>query len=464
MTTIRLVRALQGRQVQTGELVRHGLRLRRWLDRGLDAPGRGAQRRGIELEAVSNIDFTFPAPELVVEAWRRSGPEQRTDIERALLAAAEQAIVHLIVGRSVTWERDSGGTQSKRARAEGVAAVAAVHPVELPGKSPEAPAVELHVHSIMLGAKGAAETLGPISLAKLHYPMVQRKAMQLAWRTLADELPGLTRYSGRQAAAAAAVPEHALGAPGSAARQPTEADPPRRIYVPWRDPLERWRETLGDWRAERIGERADERRDRLGRNDHHQLLAYRRVLQATFAPPDRATARQALSLERDVARLEERANVARRDAARLEDEAPFRRKRRERTQFLETAAVIRDRIAAEESLRDQMLHTDARLPARDSLDAWMSSHTEKAAELVAVDRILSRRLHRTIVAAVDRATHEAPDYVRTAIGDPPEPSAPEHDEWVALTSALVHDHHVAAAHAAGFEPFTRSPREHRELD
>lgn len=233
--------------------------------------------------------------------------------------------------------------------------------------------------------------------------------------------------------------------------------------MPRYDPLEQWRDWVGDRRAERIGARADARRDSLEPLGEAELLARRRALQAAFAPPDRAAARRALSLEWNVTMLEVSAAEAWRDVGRLEDKAATC-KRRRRSELLQAAAVIHDRIAAEDSVREQLLRNDDRLAARALLDTWMDGHVEQAAELVAVDRHLAARLHRRIADDVDRAVLDPPDYVRAAIGAAPERSAPEHDEWVTLTSALVHDHHAAASRDAGYEPPPRGPREQRSVD
>jgi len=472
-TTDQLAMTLQGRHVQTREPARHAALIE---PQAMTAGGRAQPDRGHTVNdrvlAAIHVYFTLPGPEWATETWRQSEPQQRTMIERALLKGAERALAHLVVGQRMVPKR---GPQRREA-AHGVAAVAAVHVVRQPGKGQAAPVVGLEVRGLLLGVQRADGTLASPSLALTVSKRAKREAERVSRRAIAGD-PWLA-YSGRQATAAAMAFERG---PGTPPRQPVTTGPPsRRIGVPRRDPLEAWRERVGDARAQRIGERADELRDHLAEFDDGKLLALRRKLTAALRPPDRAMARQALSLEHDVARLEVSANEARRNVAGLTAAAATKPKRRRRAvseaagaatkakprkgALLEAAAVIQDRIADEDSARDRLLRTDDRLPARKRLDTWMNRHTERAAQLVAVDRHLSERLHRQIASEVDHAVLDPPDYVRTAIGSAPAPSAPEHDEWVALTSTLVYDHHVAAAsRAAGYEPPRRDPREHREL-
>jgi hypothetical protein len=433
-----LVRALQGRHAVTRE-----------------------HMRPTERVMTPDLDFVLTVPELAAEVWRRSGPEQRAKIEQALLSSAERAIVHMFVGRRLSTDRSDNRVNP--VTAVGVAAVAAVHAVPRPANGQPEPSVELVVRGMVLGVQRsdgkfvAGTRLINRSKGRRH------EAELLFQRSLTDDLPWLMRYSGRQAAAAVLALERS-SAPLNAHREAADAArSSRRIGVPRYDPLDQWREWVGDRRAERIGARADALRDRLEPLGEADLLTRRRALQAAFAPPDRAAARRALSLERDVTTLEETAAEARRDVARLEQEAAVRKGRR-RSGLLKAAAVIHDRIAAEDSVREQLLQSDGRLPASELLDAWMERHVEQAAELVAVDRHLSARLHRRIANDADRAVLDPPDYVRMVIGAAPEPSAPEHDQWVTLASALVHDEHAAASCAAGYEPPPRDPREQRSLD
>jgi len=460
VTADQLAVTLQGRHAQTREQVRHAALIDHQAVSGDGRPGQGQQTVEDRAPAVVQVGFTLPVPEWATEAWGRSGPRQRAMIERGLLASAEKAIAHLVVGQPV----GTSWAKSRREVGHGVAAAAAVHVVRQRAKGQAAPAVALEVRGLLLGVERADGTLMAPSATLTVSGRAKREAAQVARGALAAD-PWLA-YSGRQAAAAAMAFERGQGTPRNATPQPVAAGPPsRRIGVPRRDPLEAWREWLGDRRAERIGERAGELRDQLAELDDGQLLARRRKLTAALKPPDRAMARQALSLEDDVAKLDVSVSEARRDVAALQADAATTKPRRgERVALKKAAAVIQDRIVYAESARDRLLRTDDRLPARNRLDTWMKRHTEQAAQLVAVDRHLSERLHSRIAGEVDRAVLDPPDYVRTAIGSAPAPSAPERSEWVALTSTLAYDHHVAAtSRAAGYEPPRRDPREQREL-
>ena len=317
---------------------------------------------------------------------------------------------------------------------ERVVAVAAARVVTQPAKGQSPPTVKLEVRGLLLGVQRADGTLVAPTATLTVSRRAKGEAERVGRAALTDD-PWLA-YSGRQAAAAAMAFERGPGTPRHAPLQPDTAGPPSpRIGVPRRDPLESWREWVGDRRAERIGERAGELRDQLKGLDDIQLLALRRKVTAALKPPDLAMARQALSLEQDVTRLEVSVTEARRNVAALQagdatqprgrararsagaagrPARGWTRARHRRLAALKAAAVIQDRIVVEESARDRLLRTDDRLPARNRLDAWMNGHTGQAAQLVAVDRHLSERLHSRIAGEVDRAVLDPPDFVCTA--------------------------------------------------
>jgi hypothetical protein len=459
----RLALALQGRHARTREHVRAA----RMIDRQPAIAGlpqrKGRRDRAVTDKqlAVIHLDFALAAPELAAEVWTRSGPEQRATIERALLAGAQQAIAHMALGKATGNRRGHAGD---REAGHGMAAVAAVRAVAQPGSGQAAPVVGLEVRGLLLGVQRADEKLVAVDRQAILRKGAKREAEELARGALGAEMPWLA-YSGKRAAAAVLELERRSAAtPGNTARERVAEPPSRPIGGPHEDPLELWRECVGDRRAHRIGERADELSDRLAALDDVQLLARRRALTGAFRPPDRAAARQALSLERDVAGLEESANVARRNAVALQRDAAGLA-RRERANALQAITVMQRRIVQQDSERARLLQTDDRRRARNRLDDWMNTHTEQAAQLVAVDRHLAGRLYRRVASDVDRAVLDTPDHPRTTIGGAPNPSAGVRDEWAALTSRLVSDQHLAAAgRAASTDPRLRAPRKQRELD
>lgn len=443
---------LQGRHAQTGESVRVPTRLTTPLPGEAGSPfGLGDQTPDrTPVVGMRQLVFTLPAPSLAADVWGRSSPDHRDTIARALLVGAEKAIAHMVVGKPVVKTRRNG--RQRQEVACGMAVVASVHPVAQPSNRPPGQTVELNVHGVLLGVQRADGTLVAVDgMAMLRDDAVQ-KAGEVALGAFVAELPWL-RYFGRRAVAAVL----ALQGETAVARL-REREMPRK-----RDPVEAWRQRVGDRRADDIGERANELGDHLAALEDSELLGRRRALTARFVPPNRAEVFQALSLEREVTRLEESANAARRDVAALHAEGA-RLRRSQMPQVWRAVAVIERRIADGESARDRLLRADDRLPAKQGLDAWMGRHLEQVAQVVAIDRQLTENLHEWIARDIDCAVLDPPDYIRTAIGGAPQ-TAREHSEWVELTSAVVREHHVATANrAAGYELQPGDGREQRRLD
>lgn len=189
--------ALQGRHVQPGENGEHaqvrrpGTITRDALDeRGrprYDANGRRVREK---VKGVTSLDMTFSVPKSVSVLWSQAGPQQRAEIERALLVAANAALEHMVQTKGVIFRRGENGVRV-REPAVGMAATLALHVTARRAHGEAVPSPQLHVHGIVVGVERSDGTLVTPDSFRLFKDDAPLEGGAVGRATLAHELVGL---------------------------------------------------------------------------------------------------------------------------------------------------------------------------------------------------------------------------------------------------------------------------------
>jgi conjugative relaxase-like TrwC/TraI family protein len=134
-----LTAALVGQHVETRAQVRR--------------PGnRTVERDGsiVVEQVVKSVDLTFSVPKSVSVAWSQAGPDERARIEEDVLEAARRTLDFMATQKACVHRRDPDGNRY-REPAAGVAAALSLHVTARQAADDEAPAPQLHVHSVVVG-------------------------------------------------------------------------------------------------------------------------------------------------------------------------------------------------------------------------------------------------------------------------------------------------------------------------
>lgn len=159
VTSAQLELALQGRHVEPDENGEHtqvrrpGTIVRDALDdRGrprFDVQGKRVREK---VPGVASVDVTNSVPKSVSVAWSQAGPEQRAQIERAVLVAANAALEHMTQTKGVVFRRGADGIRV-REPAIGMAAALALHVTARRAHGEAVPSPQLHVHGLIVGVE-----------------------------------------------------------------------------------------------------------------------------------------------------------------------------------------------------------------------------------------------------------------------------------------------------------------------
>jgi conjugative relaxase-like TrwC/TraI family protein len=115
----------------------------------LDADGKPLREKGLGLV---NLDLTFSiAPKSLSALWSQAGPEQRAQIERAMLIAANAALEHIAQTKPVVRRRVGAVRTSEPAL--GMAAAAILHVTARRAAGEKVPSPQLHVHGVLVGVE-----------------------------------------------------------------------------------------------------------------------------------------------------------------------------------------------------------------------------------------------------------------------------------------------------------------------
>jgi len=146
-----LALALQGRNAQGGARLRvEGLIEREVSDERGHPVYDGSGRRVTErVRGTKCVDLTFSAPKSVSVLWSQAPPQLRTEIEGAMLDAADAMLATMTQTKAVVAH---GGRLHP---AIGFAAAAALHVMARATKADPVPAPQLHVHAIVVGVERA---------------------------------------------------------------------------------------------------------------------------------------------------------------------------------------------------------------------------------------------------------------------------------------------------------------------
>jgi conjugative relaxase-like TrwC/TraI family protein len=149
LTVKGLGRALQGRSAKSGvRLRREGwLRLDELDEQRRPIYDEQGRKRKIRVAGTKSVDLTFSAPKSVSVIWSQAAPELRTEIEAAMIAAADAVLANMTMSKPVVAHRRSLWP------AEGFAAAASLHVVARAARGVPVPAPQLHVHGLVVGVE-----------------------------------------------------------------------------------------------------------------------------------------------------------------------------------------------------------------------------------------------------------------------------------------------------------------------
>ncbi|WP_160165483.1 MobF family relaxase [Conexibacter woesei] len=184
--------ALQGRHVDSGEEVRKPGTITR---DAVDAKGRPrydakGKRVREKVKGVTSLDMTFSVPKSVSVLWSQASPEQRAEIERALLRAANAALEHMVQTKGVVFRRGPDGVRV-REPAVGMVATLALHVTARRAHGEAVPSPQLHVHGIVVGVERADGKLVTPDSFRLFKDDAPLEGAAVGRATLAHDLVGL---------------------------------------------------------------------------------------------------------------------------------------------------------------------------------------------------------------------------------------------------------------------------------
>jgi conjugative relaxase-like TrwC/TraI family protein len=222
------------------------------------------------------------------------------------------------------------------------------------------------------------------------------------------------------------------------------------------DPLEPYRQLLGQRRARLIEERARSLQQTMQTDDLGKLLELRGGLVGAFNELDPLGARETLALERLEGRretIEERAREANEQANLLDARAQSGRhvRRTERRQLAEAADAQRRLAARDHAALERLVQTERELREQGGrIEEWITRHGDSAARAVAVERELETRRQLTNAAVAEWAVIDPPQRLRELLGPPPpKHAAQDRTEWETLIRELERDRLNAGPQGGG---------------
>lgn len=347
---------------------------------------RAELKRALEARAVTNasqmasaserscVELEFRVPSGLAATWAESGPEQRAELNAAMLESAHAGLERLSAKPVVVPPPEAG--VSERVPATGFAAAAVVRAT--PGAHGSAPL--LTVQAVVVGFGRSDGIVVEADIPETMRAEWERELDLVAWDTVSRTL---------------------LRIRAPTAERPDQ--PIRRADVWVHDALDDLRPVLGDERVKALKRLDLEPLEDLSPD---QLAGRRAELEDGRALPNEDAATEMLTLERRTAAADERVRAAAEHEALLAlpgDERADREDQRDAAEATAAAVRVREEQARAETNRAAELRETGLHPAQ-----WVERHGPDTALLAGIDRELPLR------ATVERANE-----IEHTVGNPP---------------------------------------------